>query len=67
MDSNPVTLPRIGQSGVAIDISASAAGLIPDMGESRRGKPFFRLNVTTKETEAPIPGFEAYKQTTLKY
>jgi len=59
-DKNPVVLPSVGQSGVAMDISATGLGLIPDLRADRRGLPFARVKVLTQEDEAPIPGFGAY-------
>lgn len=53
-------LPSVGQSGVAMDISAAGLGLIPDLRADRRGLPFARAKVLAQEDGAPIPGFEAY-------
>jgi hypothetical protein len=47
MNKNPVTLPTIRQSGIAMNISAVGISLIPDMREDRRGLPFARVNILT--------------------
>jgi hypothetical protein len=47
MNKNPFTLPTIGKSGIAMNISAVGIGLIPDMREDRRGLPFARVNILT--------------------